>query len=114
MDDGVRAKLEELVEAFAEVERQLSDPDLLSDQERYTETAQRHAELRTIVDGYRRFQQAETDASEAAELASVEDDEEMAAEFRSMADDRRAEAVKIEEELWLALAPKDPNDDKDV
>jgi peptide chain release factor 1 len=114
MDEGVRAKLDELVEAFADVERQLSDPDLLSDQERYAETAQRHAELRTIIDGYQRFQQAETDAREASELASVEDDEEMAAEFRQMAEDRRAEASRLEEELWLALAPKDPNDDKDV
>jgi peptide chain release factor 1 len=114
MDDAVRAKLEELVEAFAEVERQLSDPELLSDQEKYTETAQRHAELRSIIDGYQRFQQAETDASEAAELAGAEDDDDMAAEFRAMAAERRAESERIEEELWLALAPKDPNDDKDV
>ncbi len=114
MDANVRAKLETLIETFAEVERQLLDPDLLGSSDKYAETAQRHAELRDIVEGYRGFLAADKDAKDAAELAEIEDDPGMAEELRSMAGERRADADRFEKNLWLALAPKDPNDDKDV
>ncbi len=114
MDPAVREKLEALVVSFSEVEQQLSDPDLLADMDLYTATTQRHAELRSIVESYRLFQGADQDAVEAAELAEVEDDPGMADELRTMAAERRRDADRLEKKLWLALAPKDPNDDKDV
>ncbi len=114
MDDKVREKLEALVESFSDVERQLVDPDVLGNSDRYAEVAQRHSELKQVVDGYRAFQAAESDVTEASELADVEDDEATATGLRRMADERRADAERLEKQLWLALAPKDPNDDKDV
>lgn len=114
MDPGVRAKLEELVVTFDHIEQQLLDPDLAGSSDLFVETAQRHAELREIITGYRAFQAAEADAAEAAELAQVEADPAMAEELRAMAAERRADADRQEKQLWRALAPKDPNDDKDV
>jgi peptide chain release factor 1 len=114
MDATLRSRLDEVESTFAEVEQELADPETLGDSGRYAEVAQRHAELRQIVDRYRDWKRADTDANEAGELAEVEDDADMATELRQMATDRRDEARRLEERLKRDLVPKDPADDKDV
>jgi peptide chain release factor 1 len=49
---------------------------------------------------------------EAQSLAAA--DPELAHDLHKLADEKRVEADAIEEELKTALAPRDPNDDKDV
>jgi peptide chain release factor 1 len=114
MDAQLRERLEDVERSFADVEAELADPATLGDSSRYTEVAQRHAELRQVVDRFREWKQAEADATDASELAATEGDEEMAADLRAMASDRRATASALEEALKLDLVPKDPADDKDV
>jgi peptide chain release factor 1 len=114
MDDKLRERLEEVVVTFGEVEMQLADPVLLANVSEYTKLAKRHSDLKTIVATFQAYQAVEQDAIEAAELSQLEDDEEMKAEFAEMASNKIAEAEKMEAGLWLALAPKDPNDDRDV
>ena len=114
MDDALRTRLEGVELAFAETEAEFADPEILSDGARYQEVARRHAEQRTIVEGFRAWRQAFDDAAEAAELAEVEDDDDMAGELRQMAAERAAEAERLVEKLKLDLVPKDPTDEKDV
>lgn len=114
MDDKLRARLEEVLVTFGEVEQHLADPDLLANVPEYTKVAKRHSELKAIANAFSEYRDVEQDAIEAAELAGLEEDEEMKAEFAEMAANRTVEADKMEAALWLALAPKDPNDDKDV
>ena len=112
MDHGLAERLEEVEEAFREVEAQLADPATGSDPSRYAELGRRHAELGAIVDLLERWRRAMTDRSEALELAA--EDPEMAPELKRLADEREAEAERLEAELRRAMIPKDPNDDKDV
>ena len=114
MDDTLMRRLAEVADSFAEVEEQLADPDIHSDQGAYADLARRHSEMRPIVAGYTALQSALQDAAEAAELASAETDEGMTAGFEKMAAERTAEAERLEEELRLALVPKDPDDQRDV
>ena len=114
MDDAMRERLDEVEEAFAETETELADPDLFADQSRYAEVAKRHADLKAIVDLYRQYQSADVEAAEAQELAGAEADAEMVEYLNETATAKRAEADDIIERLRLMLAPKDPNDDKDV
>ena len=60
------------------------------------------------------MREAEREASDAMELADVEEDPGFASEFRDLARVRRAEAERLLEELRSALAPRDPDDSKDV
>ncbi|MBW3561973.1 MAG: peptide chain release factor 1 [Actinobacteria bacterium] len=106
-------RLDELEETYLELERQMADPEVLSDGQRYTEIAMQHAELADVVAAYRAYREVEGDldaAREMAEASSGEDRELMQVEAEQLG--RRLEA--LERRLKELLLPKDPNDEKDV
>ncbi len=114
MDERLRERLAQLEKEHEEVLARLADPAVLADQSRYRPVAERHAELKPIVETYRAFLDAEREAAEAAELAEIETDPEMVAYLQQVAEDKRAELETLERRLRAQLVPKDPNDDKDV
>ncbi len=114
MDDVLTQRLDEVEAAFAQTEAEFSDPELFNDQARYTDVAKRHAELKAIVDLYRDYSAAAGEAAEASQLAGAEDEPEMVAYLKETAAAKRSEAEELLGRLQLLLAPKDPNDDKDV
>jgi len=114
MDEVLASRLAEIETAYEETLRQMADPEVLGDQERYTEVAKRHSDLKAIVEVYHRFQAAQSEASGAAELASEEGDAETSDELRAMGEEKAAEAERLEQRLRVMLVPKDPNDEKDV
>ncbi|MBW3661532.1 MAG: peptide chain release factor 1 [Actinobacteria bacterium] len=106
-------RLDEIERAHGELERQLSDPEVLADQGRYAELAKKHAELNEIVTAYNEYRQVTDDLATARELAdeySGDDADLMAQEARQLA--RRQS--QLEGRLRELLLPKDPNDEKDV
>lgn len=114
MDETLIERLTEMEQAYHETLQTMADPAVASDQERYTEVAKRHAELKQVVEVFTEYRSAATDAEEARELAAVEDDEAMAAELLEMAESRAATAERLEHRLRVMLVPKDPNDERDV
>ncbi|HZJ47573.1 MAG TPA: peptide chain release factor 1 [Acidimicrobiia bacterium] len=114
MDERLADRLKETDEEFEAILVLLGDPDVMVDQSRYREATIRHAELRPVIDAYRRYRDAEIEEGEATELAAVEDDPEMVTYLRGVAEAKHAELDPIEDELKRLLLPKDPNDDKDV
>ncbi len=114
MDAALEERLGEIQAVHEETLQQLADPDVLADQDRYTEIARRHAELKPVVDAYQAYLEAATERDDALELAGLEDDDEMAAYLRRVAEEKGAEIEKLELELRRLLVPRDPNDQKDV
>ena len=114
MDDRVIARLESAVVDYDETVDQLATPGVHADQTRYREIAERHAELKPIVGTFGKFQAAQAEATEAAELAAAEDDPELVEFFQSVVTAKEAELAELEQDLRKLLVPKDPNDDKDV
>lgn len=109
----MRQRLEDLVATHAELEQDMTDPAVLGDQERYTATAKRHAELTEVVRAWAEYTQLLQDAGAADELAEMSDGED-AALFKAEAADGREKAEAMEERLKLLLLPRDPLDDKNV
>jgi peptide chain release factor 1 len=107
-------RLDEIERTYVDVERQLSDPEVLADQARLVELSKRHAELGEVVRAYRAWRAAREDLDTARQLQR----EERSAEGRALLDEEIASAqarlAELEGQLRLALVPKDPNDDKDV
>jgi peptide chain release factor 1 len=107
-------RLDEIERTYVDVERQLSDPEVLADQARLVELSKRHAELGEVVRCYRGWRAAREDLDTARQLQR----EERSAEGRALLDEEIASAqarlAELEGQLRLALVPKDPNDDKDV
>lgn len=110
---SMRDKLREVERKFDELTHRLADPDLMSDPKALMEVTRERARLEKVVVSFRELEQAEADLAGAKELLEVDDEEmrEMAkAELKELAP--KVEA--LEQELQLALLPRDPLDDKSV
>jgi peptide chain release factor 1 len=107
-------RLDEIEQTYTSIEDQLGDPAVLADQHRFVELSKRYAELGEVVRAYRAWKAAQGDLDAARQLLR----EERSAEGRAMLEDElrvtQERLDALETELRQALAPKDPNDDKDV
>jgi peptide chain release factor 1 len=112
MDQRLLARLGEIETTFAEVEDGLAEASVASDSTRLADLGRRHAELKPVIELVAAWRAADRDVSDARELAAA--DSELAGELAEMAEERRREADRLEAELRKALAPRDPNDTKDV
>ncbi len=103
-----------MVKELSELEQQLSDPAVLSDQNRFRDLSVRHSELAPLVGAYREYKQAQTDQTEAEALLTETEDAEMR-EFLEASSQEAAEKLgHLEHELLKMLLPKDPMDDKNA
>jgi peptide chain release factor 1 len=97
-----------LLAEHAELEKQLSDPDLHSDPARSKRINRRYAELGRIVAAYHIWRKLTDDVEAATEMAAA--DEAFAAELPSLTEQLDAAA----ETLRRLLIPRDPNDGRDI
>jgi len=107
------AKLESLERKYEELERQLSDPEVISDQERYRKLAKTHSDLGDVVATFRQYKKVAQELEDNQEMAQDPDPEirELAlAECKSL----KEAQVELEAQLKLLLLPKDPMDDKNI
>ncbi|MGB9606213.1 MAG: PCRF domain-containing protein, partial [Bryobacteraceae bacterium] len=106
-------KLDEIEARFEELTRQMADPALIQDPERYRKTAKAHAELDPIVARYREWKKLDSELAQARQLLEESDDE-----LRKLAEEEierlERERARVEQDLKVLLLPKDPNDDKNV
>lgn len=104
-------KLDNLVKEFLELELEMAKPENISDQKIYQKLIARRREIEPAVTLYREIQSCEATITESEEMMKDSDPEiqEMAKEEFKEAKDR---VETLEEELKLALVPKDPNDQK--
>jgi len=109
MNKSVYQKLEILVERFEEVQALLSDPETLSNQEKFIALSKEFSQLEAVTSVFNEYQTAEEDFSLAEEMLKDEDPD-----MREMAQDEYKSAKKSIEELTdqlqILLLPKDPND----
>ena len=107
------ARLKEMEARFEEVERELSEPTTAQRPDDLKRLGKEHAELKDVVDRWREYQRVAGDLAEAREMLAGSQGEERAYVQKEMAEsEKRLEA--LEDELVLALTPKDPNDERDV
>jgi peptide chain release factor 1 len=99
---------------YDELERLLSDPDVIADYAKIAEYSKERANLQAIVDAYRRYRSDLEELEGARQMLSDEGDPEL----RAMAQE---EIVRLEsstdelyEDLKRMLLPKDPRDEKNV
>jgi peptide chain release factor 1 len=103
----------EIERSFAELERQLGDPELIANQKRYADVARRHKQLSRARDMARRWRELTAQQTEADEMLS-DGDEEIRALAQEQLNEARTELPELEEELRAEMLERDPADDKDV
>jgi peptide chain release factor 1 len=107
-------KLNSLEKRFDELNAQLADPGVFSDQANYQKLAKSHRDLRDIVEKFREYKSILPGIEESKALSASETDPEM----RKLAEDElvvlQERETECQKKLQLLLMPKDPNDDKNV
>ncbi|MGD9212247.1 MAG: PCRF domain-containing protein, partial [Desulfobacteraceae bacterium] len=106
-------KLKGVEERFIELEKLLSDPDILQNRELYQKHAMEHAELSKIVMVFREYQQVGDDLDGSYDLLK-DDDPEIKEMAREEVDRLTEKKELLEKELKKLLVPKDPLDNKNV
>ena len=116
MADMIENLIAEIERTYAEVEEQLSDPEVLADHKRYTAVARRRAEIEpgyALTQKYRAAQQAVSDAEEIL-ADGAEHDDEMREYLQSELQGNRQLVEQLTEEIRTQMLTRDPNDGKDV
>ena len=113
MKESVYRKLETLAERYEEVQAMLSDPSIISDQNRFRTLSKEYSELEDVVKTFASYQQAQDDVATAEEMLKDSDPD-----MREMAQEEYKEAkasiVQLEDDLHVLMLPKDPEDNNIV
>ncbi len=106
-------KLEAISERFHYLEEQLSDPDVISDMNKFKKYHKEYKDLSAIVEIKKRYEEILGNIATAKEMIQSDDPEmkEMAQEELSAL---QPDQLTIEDEIKILLIPKDPEDSKDV
>jgi len=105
-------KLVEQIESrFAELSEQMSDPEVISDRERYAEVGRAFRSLEPAHQLASEWRRTHSDAEGAREMLSEDGDD---PELREMLDAAEARLAELAEAIRLAMVEPDPNDDKNV
>ena len=107
-------KLEDLVKRLDEVMQELSEPDVVSDQNRFRNLMKEQNELAPIVEKYKEYKEAKQTIEDSVEMLEEEHDEEMRELLKEELSEAKKNVEQYEEELKVLLLPKDPNDEKNV
>ena len=107
-------KLDSVMLHYEEIQRELSSPDIASDQKRFRSLMKEQSDLAPLVEAYSEYRECRQAADESLQMLEEETDEEM----RDLAKEELAESRKrigeLEDRIKILLLPKDPNDDKNV
>ena len=110
---NLELKLRELEAIYNELEHKMSAPAVAANVKEMQTLSKKHAELSNVVSGYREYKKAQAELADAQELANSADHD-MAEMAKEEIREIEPRILEIEEELRVALLPKDPNDDKNV
>jgi peptide chain release factor 1 len=106
-------KLTGVEERFDNVERLLSDPEVIKDQQAYRQYSREHAELSKIVAVFREYKHV-TENIEASKGLLKDGDEGIKELAREDIQASTARLEELEGKLKWLLTPKDPNDEKNI
>jgi peptide chain release factor 1 len=107
-------KLENVKNRYSELEKALSDPEVIADQSRFQKYVKEHSELSPLVATFNEYGQIVKEIDETQELVEGEDDEEFLELAQEELADLNEKKVLLERDLKFMLLPKDPNEGKNV
>ncbi len=107
-------KLQAVEERFEELEKLISDPEVINRQDQWREYTKEHSQLSDTVEVYRQYKKVSQELEEASEMQKEDLDEEMVAMVKEEISALEQKKEELYEKLKALLVPKDPNRDKNV
>jgi peptide chain release factor 1 len=107
----IESLVEQIESRFGELSRQMTDPEVIGDRNRYAEVGREYRRLEPAAKLADEWRRAKGDSDGARELIAEGADD---AEVREMLATAESDLERIEEEIRFAMVERDPNDDKNV
>ncbi|HAJ69693.1 MAG TPA: peptide chain release factor 1 [Alkalibacterium sp.] len=107
-------RLEEVEDRYDELNELLSDPQVISDTERFMKLSKEEAELRETVATFRKYRSVVSELKDTEEMLSESLDSEMEELAKEERDELLVQKEKMEDELKVMLLPKDENDERNI
>ena len=104
-------KLELVEKRYDELTTQISDPEIIANNNEWRKLVKEHSSMEDIVEKYREYKKTLSDMNDAKEMMEDPEMKDLASEEYYS---NKEKIAQIEEELKILLIPKDPNDNKDV
>ncbi|MDV3524162.1 peptide chain release factor 1 [Lactiplantibacillus plantarum] len=107
-------KLQAVADRYEELGELLSDPEVISDSQRFMKLSKEMGNIRETVEKYNHYKEVTSQIEENDELLHEKLDDEMNAMVKDDLKNLNAEKDQLEHEITLLMLPKDLNDDKNI
>lgn len=111
---NMEARLERLNTRFNELQVEMSNPSVVSNQEKFRELSREFSQLEPAVKKYKEYVTLKKNLSETEVLLQTEKDSEMRAMLTEEKHSIEENLPLLEKEMMVLLLPKDPGSGKDV
>ena len=112
--DHLIVKLDEIEATFKEIDSQLADPNIVSDQNKLKVLARTRRQLEPTIKAYDDYRQLLKDLDEWQAMLRETQDKDERLEIEHQIEELRKKDLELVELLKLLLLPVDPNDDKSI
>ena len=113
-NEMILSKLKQVEKHFKEIEKKLSDPEIISNNKESSRLNKEYKNLQPIIVAFQAYTNIISNIETNKEILETEDD----AELQKMAKDEletlSSQLEETEQELKILLLPKDPEDDKNA
>ena len=107
-------KLQEAEKRYISIESELANPEIFSNNERFTSLMKDYKLLSPVIEKYREYKNVLSDHEDAKAMLEDSTDTEMKDFLSLEIKDTKVRLDLLVDELKLLLLPRDPNDDKNV
>ena len=107
-------RLESISRHYEEIQRFMTEPDIVNDTEKYLKLMRESSELEPLYTTYKRYLEAVAGEKEALEMLASEKDTEMIELAKAELAEAKENQPTLIKELQILLLPKDENDDKNI
>ena len=107
-------KLEDIVNRYEDVTAELSNPDVVNDQNRFRKLMKEQNNILPIVTAFTEYKACRQNIDDSLTMLEEETDEELKELAKEELNSSKKRVEELENELKILLLPKDPNDGKDI
>ena len=107
-------RLKEAEARYIGIEKQLEDPEVFSNQEKFAALMKDYKALTPIIEKFREYSRTASDNESAREMLDTETDADLKDMIFEEIKETRAKMDVLLDELKILLLPRDPNDGKNV
>ncbi len=107
-------KLEQIATTYERLQQQMLDPALSNNPKQMMTINKEMKQLEDAYNLHQKLKQCEADKLDAKQTLSSETDPDIIELAKAQLADAETQEMQLQEELKMALLPKDPNDDKNI